>query len=158
MRTLSLIASAFIQTGLVIVLASCGGMKSSPDRFSSHAGYLATGQQATCSECHEDERKGTMKSMASFDHSPVFVKSHGLYAATDDRLCASCHKSSFCTDCHATRSEIKPSTVYGYRPDRDMPHRGDFMTLHKIEGKLDPASCYTCHGRGNNERCNGCHR
>jgi len=158
MRALHLTATTSLLAGLIIVLASCGGMKSSPDKFSSHAEYLSAGQQVSCKECHENELKGTMKSMVSFSHTPVFVKSHGHYAATEDRLCASCHKDSFCNDCHASRSEIKPSTLYGYRPDREMPHRGDFMTLHKIEGKLDPASCNTCHGRSNNERCSGCHR
>lgn len=158
MRFLHITATAAFLTGLIIVLVSCSGMKATPDRFSSHAEYLSAGQQVNCSECHENERKGTMKEMASINHSPVFVKNHGLYAATDDRLCASCHKSSFCNDCHASRAEIKPSTLYGYRPDRDLPHRGDFMTLHKIEGKLDPASCYSCHGRSNNERCVACHR
>jgi hypothetical protein len=30
--------------------------------------------------------------------------------------------------------------------------------MHRIEGKLDPASCYRCHGRANNERCVACHK
>jgi hypothetical protein len=38
-----------------------------------------------------------------------------------------------------------------------MPHRGNYVTMHKIDGKVDPASCYRCHGRGNNERCMSCH-
>jgi len=158
MRALHITALAVIMAGLIIFLASCSGMKATPDSFSSHAESLAVGQQITCSECHEDQQKGTMKSFASFNHSPVFVKNHGHYAATDDRLCASCHKTSFCTDCHTNSTEMKPSIKYGYRPDREMPHRGDFATLHKIEGKLDPASCYRCHGRSNNERCMACHR
>jgi hypothetical protein len=53
---------------------------------------------------------------------------------------------------------MKPSTRYGNRPDREFQHRGNYITLHKIEGKLDPASCYRCHGRANNERCIACHR
>jgi hypothetical protein len=27
-----------------------------------------------------------------------------------------------------------------------------------IEGKIDPTSCYRCHGRANNEKCIVCHR
>jgi hypothetical protein len=27
-----------------------------------------------------------------------------------------------------------------------------------IDGKIDPASCYRCHGRTNNEQCVQCHR
>ncbi len=158
MRSLHSSAALLILAGLIVFLASCSGMKAVPGEFGSHAEYLTAGQQVSCSECHDDTQKGVMKRIDTFNHTPIFVKSHGQYAASDDRLCASCHKSSFCNDCHASRTEIKPSTLYGYRPDRDMPHRGDFMTLHKIEGKLDPASCFSCHGRSNNERCVACHR
>ena len=63
------------------------------------------------------------------------------------RLCATCHRASFCADCHTHSVEMKPSLKYGNRPDRQMPHRGDFLTLHKIEGKLDPGNCYRCHGQ-----------
>jgi hypothetical protein len=158
MKPLHGAVTAALLTGMFMMLASCRGVTSKPDSYSSHAEYLAAGQQITCRECHENEQKGTLKEMAVFSHTPVFVTHHGRYAATEERLCTSCHKVSFCTDCHASRSEIKPSTFYGYRPDREMPHRGNFLTLHKIEGKLDPASCYRCHGRSNNERCNSCHR
>lgn len=144
--------------GLLFILAACAQMKSVPGLPASHPEALSVGQQVNCSECHEDKQQGTMKAFSAFSHSPAFVKNHRFYAASDDRLCSTCHKSSFCSDCHTNKVEMKPSGKYGYRPDREMPHRGNFQTLHKIEGKLDPASCYRCHGRGNNERCVACHR
>ena len=143
--------------GLVMLLAACAQMKSISTAPDSHPEALATGQQLNCTECHEDQQKGTIKSYSNFSHTPNFVKNHRFYAASNDRLCSSCHKPSFCNDCHSNRTEIKPSALYGNRPDREMPHRGNFMTLHKIEGKLDPASCYRCHGRANSERCSPCH-
>lgn len=144
--------------GLFLILAACAQMKTVSSLPASHPEALAVGQQVNCSECHEDQQKGTMKSFAAFSHSGAFVKNHRFYAASDDKLCSTCHKASFCSDCHTNQVEMKPSTRYGNRPDREMPHRGNFMTLHKIEGKLDPASCYRCHGRANNERCVACHR
>lgn len=144
--------------GLIAVIASCAQMKTVPGLPASHPETLAVGQQVSCSECHQDQQKGTMKALDSFSHTPSFVKNHRFYAASDDRICSTCHKSSFCNDCHTNKVEMKPSTRYGNRPDREMPHRGNFMTLHKIEGKLDPASCYRCHGRANNDRCVACHR
>jgi hypothetical protein len=30
--------------------------------------------------------------------------------------------------------------------------------MHRIDGKVDPASCYRCHGRTNNEKCIICHK
>ena len=144
--------------GLIAVIASCARMKTIPVLPASHPEALAVGQQVSCAECHTDLPKGTIKSIDSFNHTPSFVKNHRFYSASDDRICSSCHKSSFCNDCHTNKVEMKPSTRYGNRPDREMPHRGNFMTLHKIEGKLDPASCYRCHGRANNDRCVACHR
>lgn len=149
---------ALILAGLLVTIASCAQMKTISPLPASHPEALAVGQQVNCSECHEDQQKGTLKAFAAFSHTQAFVKNHRFYAATDDRLCTTCHKGFFCADCHTNSTEIKPSTKYGYRPDREMQHRGNFITLHKIEGKLDPASCYRCHGRSNNERCIPCHR
>ena len=155
-RTVNL--SLLAVTALFGIITSCAQMKTLPGLPASHPETLAIGQQVNCSECHEDQQKGTMKAFNAYNHSKSFVKNHRFYAASDDRLCVTCHKSSFCTDCHTNQVEMKPSTRYGDRPDRDMQHRGNFITMHKIEGKLDPASCYRCHGRANNERCVACHK
>ena len=158
MRFFQQIFPALALAGLIMILAACAQMKAIPGLPASHPESLAEGQQVSCAECHEDQQKGTMKAFDAFSHTPSFVKNHRFYASSDERLCSSCHKSSFCTDCHTNKTEIKPSLLYGNRPDRELPHRGNYMTLHKIEGKLDPSSCYRCHGRSNNERCIACHR
>jgi hypothetical protein len=152
-QTLTLLVLA----GLLFALAACAQIKALPNLPARHPEALVNGP-VSCSECHEDQQKGTMKAFASFNHSAAFIANHRFYAASDDTLCASCHKVSFCADCHTNQTEMKPSLKNGNRPDRAMPHRGDFLTLHKIEGKLDPASCNRCHGRANNERCIVCHR
>ena len=157
MTRFSKIFPLLAMAGLVFVLAACAGMKTLPSLPAWHPETLEAGR-VSCTECHEDQIKGTMKPFASFNHTPAFIKNHRFYASSDDRLCATCHKGSFCNDCHTNQVEMKPSVKYGNRPDREMPHRGDFMTLHKIQGKLDPASCVRCHGRANNERCIACHR
>ena len=158
MRFFQVMLPILVLTGLMVILAACSQMKAIPGLPASHPETLVVGQQVSCAECHEDQQKGTMKAFNAFSHTPSFVKNHRFYASSDDRLCSTCHKSSFCNDCHTNQVEMKPSLKYGNRPDREMPHRGNFMTLHKIEGKLDPASCYRCHGRANNERCITCHR
>jgi hypothetical protein len=158
MRFFQVILPVLALAGLMVVLAACAQMKAIPGLPASHPEALVVGQQVSCSECHEDQQKGTMKPYNAFSHSGEFVKNHRFYASSDDKLCSTCHKSSFCNDCHTNQVEMKPSLKYGNRPDRLMPHRGNFFTLHKIEGKLDPASCYRCHGRANNERCISCHR
>ncbi len=158
MRNRTMILPLLAVAGLFAIIASCAQMKTIPGLPASHPEALAVGQQVNCAECHEDQQKGTMKAFNAFSHTQAFVKSHRFYAASDDRLCATCHKSSFCNDCHTNKVEMKPSTRFGNRPDREFQHRGNFMTMHKIEGKLDPGSCYRCHGRANNERCVACHK
>jgi len=104
-----------------------------------------------CSECHSD-------SWGALNHkAPDFMEKHGIYAGTR-QACATCHQESFCADCHAHKEEIKPSDKYKDSPERNLPHRGDYLSQHKIDGKVNPASCFRCHGRQNNERCITCHR
>lgn len=104
-----------------------------------------------CSECHTDWR-------ASLNHTPDFGSRHRFYAYQQQRTCSLCHAQSFCSDCHAHREELKPSDKYKEYVNRDLPHRGDYLTQHQIDGRISPASCVKCHGRQNNERCRVCHR
>jgi hypothetical protein len=104
-----------------------------------------------CSSCHDATRK-------SVDHGADWMRTHGQAAVNDPRVCELCHRPSTCADCHGAKEEIKPSTKRGSRFDPAMPHRGDYLSQHRIDGRLDPASCYPCHGRKNEERCRTCHK
>jgi hypothetical protein len=105
-----------------------------------------------CGECHTDN-------WAALNHqADDFYRKHKFYAGQQKFACQTCHQESFCADCHAHREEIKPSDKYKGSPERQLPHRGDYLSRHKIEGRIDPASCLKCHGRTNNERCKTCHR
>ncbi len=104
-----------------------------------------------CRDCHTDWR-------AMMDHTQDFIQRHRFYAAQKRNVCDGCHALSFCADCHANKEELKPSDKYKDSPGRAMPHRGDYLTQHKIDGKINPASCFPCHGRQNNARCKVCHR
>ena len=133
--------------------------------ISPEASFAPTHPQAleqgrpTCSDCHGTDRvASTDKTFASFNHTDAFVSNHKIQANQDPATCAACHAQSFCADCHGGKTGMLPSTKLGNRPDRVSPHRGDYMTLHRIEGKIDPTSCFKCHGRSNNETCTACHR
>ncbi len=104
-----------------------------------------------CSDCHTDGR-------SALSHTADFVTRHKFYAMQQKQTCTVCHRESFCSDCHAHKEELKPSDKFKDEPDRAMPHRGDYLTQHKIDGRINPASCFPCHGRQNNERCKTCHR
>lgn len=106
---------------------------------------------STCSECHSSR-------IVALDHQAVdFFRKHGLYAGNSRQVCATCHQESFCSDCHAFKEEIKPSSKFPENPERKMLHRGDYLSQHRIDGRVNPSSCVKCHGRQNNERCASCH-
>ena len=105
-----------------------------------------------CAECHSD-------SWAALNHQAVdFYLKHRFYSAQNQAACYSCHQESFCAECHAHKEEIKPSDKYKERPELSLPHRGDYLSQHRIDGRVDPVPCLKCHGRQNNERCKICHR
>ncbi|WP_136514714.1 cytochrome C [Geomonas edaphica] len=105
-----------------------------------------------CAECHTDQ-------WVALNHQTQdFYLKHKFYAAQQREACNACHKESFCVECHAHKEEILPSDKYKERPELALPHRGDYLSRHRIEGRINPASCLKCHGRQNNERCKSCHK
>ena len=138
---------AALAPALLALMAACAGTQSMP---SVHPEEVSGA--SLCSECHEDWE-------TAYDHTGDFGRSHRFYASRDERVCQTCHRPSFCADCHGYEEEIKPSEKAQDSPwRRDLPHRGDYLTQHRIDGKLNPASCYKCHGRRNDWRCQECHR
>lgn len=107
-------------------------------------------ENGLCSECHDDKDYG-------IEHLPGWFGEHRFRAAQNNALCSMCHAQSFCADCHAGKEEMKPSDKFTESPLRGMPHRGDYITRHKIDAKINPAPCFRCHGRGNNGKCKLCH-
>jgi hypothetical protein len=128
------------------LLAACAGPKSTaivpPDKVVG---------LPICTSCHDAER-------ASINHDAGWMKSHGAAAVRDQRTCEMCHQISSCADCHGNKEEIKPSDKRPSRFDPVTPHRGDYLTQHRADGRVDPASCFPCHGRKNQERCRVCHQ
>jgi len=142
----------------VVALPACSTLFSQEKSLPAAHPEALGDKRVMCSECHDEQSKGTLQPMSAFNHTPTFISDHRLYAVNSEKVCAVCHAVSFCNDCHATKNEIKPSQKLGDRPDRELMHRGDYITRHRIEGKIDPTGCYRCHGRSNNEQCRNCHR
>ena len=140
--TLALLGTAI----LVLAAAGCAQNASL-----SRVHPVPAAKAPVCSACHTDWR-------ASLSHTPGFSERHRFFGAQQKQACGLCHRDSFCADCHAHQEELKPSDKYKSSPERSLPHRGDYLTQHKIDGRINPASCFPCHGRQNNERCRTCHR
>lgn len=140
------------------VMTACALVSPEASFAPTHPQALDAGRP-NCSDCHGTEAvKSTQKTFSDFNHTPNFVKDHKLQATQDSATCAACHAQSFCSDCHGGHVEMLPSVKLADRPDREMPHRGNYLTLHKIDGKIDPTGCYKCHGRANNDKCSACHK
>lgn len=72
----------------------------------------AIGDGIDCSSCHAQEyclechKSGFADEQGSFSNNMInvhrsdFHVSHPIAARTDQRLCASCHEETFCSDCH----------------------------------------------------------
>lgn len=147
----------FLAAALLAALAGCSMLAQTESVPPRHPEELAWGR-VDCRECHEDVSTGALKPYGTFRHSEVFVQSHRDYARQGQNLCQACHRPSFCQDCHAVNEELKPSTKHGDRPERMLPHRGDYIALHPLDGRVDPGSCYRCHGNKNDAKCRACHK
>jgi len=154
-KTVLLFLAAAFGLGLMV---ACGALSPSSSFAPTHPQELGPGRPQ-CTTCHADAvLAGAQKPFSAFDHSASFVKDHKFLAGRDSNVCAACHAQSFCADCHSGKTMIAPDVRLGNRPDRDTPHRADYLTVHRFDGKADPTSCFKCHGRANNEKCILCHK
>ena len=143
-------------TGLVI-LAACSTTKTSysPPPVHPPEAELEPGRPL-CTECHDARDENV--AYENFNHTAYFGEDHRQVAYQSSNICSICHAESFCSDCHTTSSELKPSLRDQSRTDRLTPHRGDFVSRHLIEAKVDPTSCYRCHGNPRSaQSCVPCH-
>jgi hypothetical protein len=143
--------SALLLLFSAAVLTGAGACVKTASIAAKHPDLPDPNKAPLCSDCHSDRR-------SALNHTADFSTRHKFYAMQQKQSCTICHKESFCADCHANKEELKPSDKYKDSPERALPHRGDYLTQHKIDGRINPASCFPCHGRQNNERCKVCHR
>jgi len=149
--------SVLLAALFLLLLAGCSAVSDVPSVPPKHPEELAA-RRVDCRECHDDVSTGALKPYATFRHSTVFIREHSMYASQGQNLCSACHAPSFCQTCHARKEELKPSTKMGDRPDRALPHRGDYIVLHQLDGRMDPGSCFRCHGNKNDAQCRACHK
>lgn len=144
-RSTTIALAAALLLGAGVLLGACAGPRSTallhPEKVQG---------APICTSCHDADR-------AASNHDARWLRTHGAVAVRDQRSCELCHQTSSCADCHASREEIKPSDKRPSRFDAATPHRGDYISKHQVDGRLDPASCFPCHGRKNEERCRVCH-
>jgi hypothetical protein len=139
----------------LIFLYACASMQEAGYAFPSvHPEKLEAGRP-TCSTCHEENGRIVF---SRFNHTATFTDNHRQLAYQYEQVCAMCHQQRFCNDCHGVRMEEKPSDKDRTSVYRRTPHRGDYLVRHRIDGRVDPTSCFRCHGNPKTaEKCKECH-
>jgi hypothetical protein len=143
---------------LTSVLAACAAQTQSYRVPAQHPEDSGIGKRPPiCVDCHE--ASDDQFNWQQFNHTPFFADNHRQIALRNEQTCAMCHQTSFCNDCHATGLELKPSLKNQTETYRRTPHRGDYLSRHRIDGRVDPSSCFRCHrnpkASGSCVRCHG---
>ena len=103
-------------------LAACASMKSGFDYPAKHPYEVEQGQRPTCTECH-DKRDANVD-YQRFNHNPYFMDQPPQAGLPETQVCAMCHTTSFCNDCHNTGIELKPSIKNQTENYRRVPTSG----------------------------------
>ena len=139
----------------IIIMAACAGIQSGyvvPPRHPAEEGE----DLRQCTDCHDMEEAEVPYD--KFNHGLYFADNHRQVAGRFGSVCAGCHRPSYCADCHGVGIELKPSIKNQTENYRRMPHRGDYLTRHVIDGRINPTSCYRCHGNPkSSQTCQECH-
>lgn len=142
--------------GSALLLLSCAAVKNAARMPLVHPPEALGAGNPRCTECHKEGEKDFP--YRRYDHTALFVTAHRMDAYQSEQVCDMCHSTSFCNDCHVTRSELKPPVKNPTAPARRLPHRGDFLARHRIDGRIDPTSCFRCHGSPKSSKlCVPCH-
>lgn len=152
-----LLTGVFAAAFASLLIISCASMKDSYTLPEKHPPIYEMGERRVfCVRCHGHATEPIP--FARYNHTAYFTDSHRLLAYQDEKLCSICHEQSFCNECHVTRSELKPSLKNQTENYRRTQHRGDYLTRHRIDGRVDPSSCFRCHGNPKSSKtCQPCH-
>ena len=139
------------------LLAACASLQMEPRFPVRHPIEADLGTRPPiCIDCHEARNDDFI--FEQFNHTAFFGEQHKQQAYRSEQVCSMCHQREFCSECHATRLELKPSLKNQSDTFRRMPHRGDYLARHRIDGRIDPTSCFRCHGNPKTaETCVKCH-
>ena len=150
------LAGLIVTISICVLLAACAAIEESgytpPPRHPEEEGE----NLRFCTDCHDTEEAPIP--YEKFEHGIFFANNHNQVAGRYGSVCATCHRQSYCTDCHGMEVELRPSIKNQTENYRRMPHRGDYLSRHAIDGRINPASCYRCHGNPKSSRsCVACH-
>ena len=141
----------------LILIALMGARQASGGAFQLPLVHPDEGEDLRqCLDCHDSEESDFP--FERFRHGLLFGEGHGGSARGHRAVCAMCHQERYCSDCHGLRQGLKPALRHSTASQRRLPHRGDYLTRHRIDGRIDPTTCFRCHGSPKKAKlCAPCH-
>ncbi len=142
-------------TVVTLFLFACGALKNESFLPFQHP-LVFENMVPICTDCHEDRTEKV--NFKFYNHTSFFAKNHRLEAYQGMHVCSICHQQKHCNDCHGVGIELKPSLKNPIKTFRKTMHRGDYISRHRIDGRIDPTSCFRCHGNPKTAKtCVKCH-
>ncbi len=93
---------------------------------------------AGCYKCH-----ATNETLTPDNHAQAWISQHGMESETGDQTCNSCHKKSYCIDCHNGANLFNQA------------HAPEFISTHSISFSMRESNCENCHQ--GLDYCRECH-
>jgi predicted CXXCH cytochrome family protein len=108
-----------------------------------------------CQGCHVDLNAEDQAPESHLVHDGDWLREHGVRAASERDVCASCHTERGCAKCHGvgTTPTLPWKLDLGEVPLAGL-HRAGFRARHALEARADPGICTTCHSESS---CVDCH-
>jgi hypothetical protein len=110
--------------------------------------------EGRCSPCHVQRALLRLVPETFMQHSPSWIRGHGLAASQSRKVCMQCHSETHCADCHDQNQRFRVDLRKPDDIESGYLHRADFITRHTIEARSQPASCLRCHATAS---CDACH-
>ncbi len=125
---------------------------------------------ATCFGCHEHQNEWNVRNCngchvniaaeetppeSHIVHDGDFIREHGVQAASESQLCATCHDDRSCAKCHGVTVPTLPWKLgVGGPPQTTGLHLSGFRSRHSLEARAQPGLCQSCHAEN---FCVQCH-
>jgi hypothetical protein len=115
--------------------------------------------QTYCAQCHDPATTAARPSVIfpervenRFIHRGDYVSRHMVEAGASPASCQKCHGRAFCDTCHQANNFRQGEA--GTRNPHDDPN---FFAKHGPAARREAGNCATCHERGGQTICVGCH-
>lgn len=99
-----------------------------------------------CDGCHVDVAAEDVMPESHVVHDGDFIREHGVRAASERDLCATCHDDRSCAKCHGVTVPTLPwKLAVGDAPRTTGVHLSGFRSRHSLEARAQPGLCSSCH-------------